>query len=407
MNIYYPPQFWKDKKILFGMTGGISAYKVAGFISHLVQVGAEVQVIMTEAAKKFIGEITINALTRKPVYSNLFDYGEKILHIHLMREYDYLVVAPATANIIGKMAGGIGDDLLSSCFLVDPKKVILVPAMNVDMWNNPIVQENIKKLIAIGVRVMDPSSGNLACGERGTGRLPEQEEFLEALYYFLGSNRSLEGKRVLITSGPTREYLDPIRYLTNSSSGLMGCSLAAAARARGASVMLIGGPMSVRIPSGVDYLPIISTQDLEKATLEQFDKADICIMNAAVADYRPSIPSPAKIKKQGKNELVLNLTQNPDILSELGRRKVSQLLVGFCAEDRDIVSEARRKLRQKDCDVMVANHILPGESGFEVNNNKAWVLDKNGVTLDFPLMDKMDLAETIIDHLVVLLSCLK
>jgi phosphopantothenoylcysteine decarboxylase/phosphopantothenate--cysteine ligase len=402
MNIYYPPLFWKNKKILFGITGGISAYKVAGFISHLVQAGSDIQVIMTEAAKKFVGENTFNALTRRPVYSSLFESGEKILHIHLMREYDYLVVAPATANIIGKLAGGIGDDLLSSCFLVDPKKIILVPAMNVDMWGNPIVQENLKKLIAIGVRVMNPSSGSLACGETGAGRLPDQEEFIENLYYFLSSYRSLQGKRALITAGPTREYIDPIRYLTNSSSGLMGCSLAAAARAHGAEVTLIGGPMSVRIPSGVDYLPIVSTQDLETATLKQFDKMDICIMTAAVADYRPSITSPIKIKKQGKSEIALSLTQNPDILSELGQKKAAQLLVGFCAEDGDIVSEARRKLQQKNCDVMIANRILPGESGFEVNKNKAWLLNKNGALIDIPLMDKMELAETIVNYLVSL-----
>lgn len=399
MNIYYPPQFWKNKKLLFGITGGISAFKVAGYVSHLVQAGSDIQVIMTESAQQFIGKNTFSALTRKPVYTDLFESGEKILHIHLMREYEYFVVAPATANIIGKMAGGIGDDLLSSCFFVDPKKVIFAPAMNVDMWHNPIVQENIKKLIAIGVRVIIPSSGNLACGERGEGRLPEQEEFLEALYYLLCSPQPLQGKKVLITAGPTREYIDPIRYLTNSSSGLMGCSLAAAARARGADVTLIAGPMSVRIPSGIHFLPIVSTQDLKTAVLEQYDKTDICIMNAAVADYRPSNISTVKIKKQGKSELILNLIQNPDILSELGRRKVSQVLVGFCAEDGDIVTEARQKLQQKNCDVMVANQILTGESGFEVDKNKAWFLNKNGEMIDIPLMSKMELAEIIIDQI--------
>ena len=400
MNIYYPPQFWKDKKILFGISGGISAYKVAGFISHLVQAGSDIQVIMTEAAKKFIGVNTFSALTHKPVYSDLFEAGERILHIDLVREFDSMVVAPATANIISKMAGGIGDDLLSTCLLVDPGKVILVPAMNVDMWKNPIVQENLKKLIEIGVRVMSPAWGALACGEIGTGRLPELEAFLENLYYFLHSPRSLPGKKVLITAGPTREYIDPIRYLTNASSGLMGCSLAAVARAHGADVTLIGGPMSVRIPQGIDYLPITTAQELEAATLQHFGSTEICIMNAAVADYRPLSISLEKIKKQKESELSLLLTKNPDILTELGRRKVSQLLVGFCAEDGDVISEARRKLEQKNCDVMIANLISPGESGFEMNKNKAWFLNKDGTIIDIPLLDKMELAETILSHLV-------
>ncbi len=400
MNIYCPPSFWKGKKIIFGLAGGISAYKVAGVISFLVQAGADIQTVMTHSAQRFIGASTLSALTRKPVYTDLFEEGDRILHITLVRENDQIVVAPATANIIGKMASGIADDLLSTCLCVDPQKVILVPAMNTGMWENPIVQENVQKLLKIGVRIISPGIGTLACGEQGAGRLPEPEEFIENIFYLTYQPHALSGKKVLITAGPTREWMDPVRYITNSSSGFMGCSLSALARAQGAKVTMITGPLSVRVPTGIEVIPVTTALQMQEAVFDHFDDCEICIMNAAVSDYRPLSPSSTKLKKQGKDELLLSLVSNPDILFELGKRKKSQILIGFCAETENIVAEASRKMIQKNCDVMIANLISPGKSGFEVTSNKAWLLNQKNETIDLPLMTKIELAEAIFQSIV-------
>jgi len=399
MIVYHPTQFWKGKKIVLGVTGGIAAFKAISLASYFTKAGARVKTCLTENALSLVGKSSFEAVTRERAYVGLFEGGGEILHIDLVRESDAVIVVPATANILGKAASGIGDDLLSTILLVDPSKVILAPAMNVTMWKNPVVQDNLEKVVSRGMKVIYPASGSLACGEEGEGRLPELEELVEGIFYHLYPRTEFQGKKVLISAGATREWLDPARFISNPASGFMGGALASLARACGGEVKMVVGNVSSRLPSGVEIERVETAQEMEIALKREWGNSDILFMNAAVSDFRPLSFSPSKIKKEGKEELTLTLVKNPDILSELAKNKGNRIVVGFCAETDNPQEEARKKLQKKNADIIVANLIACGESGFETSTNKAWIVDCQGGEKELPLLDKRDLAEEIVSYL--------
>ena len=399
MIVYHPTQFWKGKKIVLGVTGGIAAFKAISLASYFTKAGARVKTCLTENALSLVGKSSFEAVTRERAYVGLFEGGGEILHIDLVRESDAVIVVPATANILGKAASGIGDDLLSTILLVDPSKVILAPAMNVTMWKNPVVQDNLEKVVSRGMKVIYPASGSLACGEEGEGRLPELEELVEGIFYHLYPRTEFQGKKVLISAGATREWLDPARFISNPASGFMGGALASLARACGGEVKMVVGNVSSRLPSGVEIERVETAQEMEIALKREWGNSDILFMNAAVSDFRPLSFSPSKIKKEGKEELTLTLVKNPDILSELAKNKGNKIVVGFCAETDNPQEEARKKLQKKNADIIVANLIACGESGFETSTNKAWIVDCRGGEKELPLLDKRDLAEGIVSYL--------
>lgn len=399
MIVYHPTQFWKGKKIVLGVTGGIAAFKAISLASYFTKAGARVKTCLTENALSLVGKSSFEAVTRERAYVGLFEGGGEILHIDLVRESDAVIVVPATANILGKAASGIGDDLLSTILLVDPSKVILAPAMNVTMWKNPVVQDNLEKVVSRGMKVIYPASGSLACGEEGEGRLPELEELVEGIFYHLYPRTEFQGKKVLISAGATREWLDPARFISNPASGFMGGALASLARACGGEVKMVVGNVSSRLPSGVEIERVETAQEMEIALKREWGNSDILFMNAAVSDFRPFSFSPSKIKKEGKEELTLTLVKNPDILSELAKNKGNKIVVGFCAETDNPQEEARKKLQKKNADIIVANLIACGESGFETSTNKAWIVDCRGGEKELPLLDKRDLAEEIVSYL--------
>lgn len=399
MIVYHPTQFWKGKKIVLGVTGGIAAFKAISLASYFTKAGARVKTCLTENALSLVGKSSFEAVTRERAYVGLFEGGGEILHIDLVRESDAVIVVPATANILGKAASGIGDDLLSTILLVDPSKVILAPAMNVTMWKNPVVQDNLEKIVSRGMKVIYPASGSLACGEEGEGRLPELEELVEGIFYHLYPRTEFQGKKVLISAGATREWLDPARFISNPASGFMGGALASLARACGGEVKMVVGNVSSRLPSGVEIERVETAQEMEIALKREWGNSDILFMNAAVSDFRPLSFSPSKIKKEGKEELTLTLVKNPDILSELAKNKGNKIVVGFCAETDNPQEEARKKLQKKNADIIVANLIACGESGFETSTNKAWIVDCQGGEKELPLLDKRDLAEEIVSYL--------
>lgn len=399
MIVYHPTQFWKGKKIVLGVTGGIAAFKAISLASYFTKAGARVKTCLTENALSLVGKSSFEAVTRERAYVGLFEGGGEILHIDLVRESDAVIVVPATANILGKAASGIGDDLLSTILLVDPSKVILAPAMNVTMWKNPVVQDNLEKVVSRGMKMIYPASGSLACGEEGEGRLPELEELVEGIFYHLYPRTEFQGKKVLISAGATREWLDPARFISNPASGFMGGALASLARACGGEVKMVVGNVSSRLPSGVEIERVETAQEMEIALKREWGNSDILFMNAAVSDFRPLSFSPSKIKKEGKEELTLTLVKNPDILSELAKNKGNKIVVGFCAETDNPQEEARKKLQKKNADIIVANLIACGESGFETSTNKAWIVDCQGGEKELPLLDKRDLAEEIVSYL--------
>lgn len=404
--IYHPSNFWKNKNILVGVCGGIAAFKIANLVSYLAKAGANVQVVMTKNAQYFVGKNTFEALTGKKVYDDLFNSQGEILHIDLARKNELILVAPATANLIGKIASGIGDDLLSTLCMVEPQKILIVPAMNHKMWKNPVVQENLSKLRARNIKVLSPEKGKLACGEEGEGRLPEVENIIEEMFYVMYDQKFLMGKKVLITAGATREWIDPVRFISNPSSGIMGYSLAAQAKALGAKeVTLISGKSFLRVPSGVEKEEIDTAFQLAERTQQLFPSYDLLLMSAAVSDFRPKTTQPSKIKKHQQTSLELQLVPTTDILSTISKTKrPDQLVVGFCAETEEPLEEGKRKLRTKNLDLVVANLIEKDKSGFEVLTNKAWIVDREGREIELPLLDKRDLAEKIFRYLKDLLQ---
>ncbi len=388
----------KGKFITLGVTGSIAAYKAAEVASLLAKAGADVHVIMTAGACKFVAPATFAALTGNPVHTDLFGGagGRLIPHIELAKAH-LLVVAPATANILAKAAHGLGDDLLSATILAAKGPVLFCPAMNVQMYRNPATQANIAALKRYGHRVLEPGRGQLACGEQGEGRLPEPEEIFEEIARLLGPAQDMRGLRVLVTAGGTREPIDPVRFISNYSSGKMGYALARAAAARGAAVTLVSAPTALAPPGGVQVVFVETAQQMYEAVLEHFPQADIVVKAAAVADYRPAKTAEQKIKKEGET-LVIELERNPDILFELGRRKQPhQVLVGFAAETENLLANARRKLAEKNADLLVANDVTRPGAGFGADTNIVKLIYRSGETVDLPLMEKTALADRILD----------
>ena len=392
------------KRLVLGVTGGIAAYKAAELARGLVTAGAWVKVVMTRAAQEFVTPLTFAALTGQPAGVALFGPGSAPLeHIALGQEVDGILVAPATANLMCKAAAGIGDDLLTTILLAATKPVLICPAMNADMWANPVVQENVAKLKARGWQVMDPAAGPLACGAVGYGRLPEPPLILEAAARLV-SPQDLAGRMVLVTAGPTHEDLDPVRFLTNRSSGKQGYALARAAWRRGADVCLISGPTALAEPYGVERVMVRSARDLLAQVKERFAAADILIMAAAVSDYRPVQAQARKIKRQ-QAEAQFLLTQNPDIVREVSSQKrPGQVVVGFSAETHDLESEARRKLEAKNLDLIVANDVNLPEAGFQVETNVVTIIGRTGAAARLPLLSKDEVAERILDRVAELLD---
>ena len=357
------------KRIVVGVTGGIAAYKACDLVSRLKKRGAQVRVVLTEHACQFVQPLSFETLSGNPAYSDSFDRKYEIEHVALAKWADLLLIAPATANCMAKMACGVADDLLSTTCLAVRCPVLVAPAMNSAMWRNPATQANLALLRSRGLRFVGPEAGHLACGDDDVGRMSEPEQIVEAVEAILNPQRDLEGLKVLVTAGPTVERIDPVRYITNRSTGKMGYALAEAARDRGANVTLISGPTSLTAPEGVEFVQIESSAQLCAAVLERGDKADVVIQAAAPADFRPKSVAERKIKKTGEN-MTLELEATTDIAAELGRRKQpGQILVAFAAETNDVMDNARGKLTKKNADLIVANDVSRSDAGFGVDTN--------------------------------------
>lgn len=393
------------KRILLGVTGSIAAYKAVEVLRELVKRGAEVQVVMTEAATRFVTPLTFETLSRQPVLLDMFSlaYGSQIGHIEAAARADLFVVAPATAHTIAKLAHGLADDFLTNIYLASRCPVMLAPAMDSDMYQHAVVQENLHRLRDRGVHIVGPASGELASGITGPGRLVEPPELAEAIELFLAPMRDLAGEVVLVTAGPTREPLDPVRYLSNRSSGKMGYAIAEAAAARGAKVILVSGPTALTPPQSVDVIHVETAQQMYDVVLAKLTAATVVIKAAAVADYRPKQVAGRKIKKEERVPEV-TLESTPDILAEIGKRKERRILVGFAAETEDLVANARRKLQRKNLDLMVANDVSQPGAGFDGDTNIVKILDAQGGVEELPLQAKRSVADRILDRVVGLLK---
>lgn len=390
----------EGKTILLGITGGIAAYKSCNIVRLLQKLGAHVKVVMSEHATEFVGPLTFRALTNEPVAVGLFDDpSDPIHHISLAQEPDLVVVAPATANIIAKMANGIADDLISTTLLATPRPIVIAPAMNNGMWKAPPTQANMATLRERGVNVVGPGSGYLACGDVDTGRMSEPEDVVEAVCEVLNPvPQDLTGKRIVITAGPTHEPIDPVRFIGNRSSGKMGIALAGEAARRGAAVTLVLGPTSLDIPRGVKCVRVQTAAEMLQAALNAFQTADAAICAAAVADYTPAAPADHKLKKANERLDRIELVETVDILAELSCQKGERCVIGFAAETDNVVEYAQRKLARKGCDVIIANDVSRADSGFGTDTNKAWIVSTTG-TKELPVLTKPQLADTILDLL--------
>jgi len=393
------------KCVVLGVTGGIAAYKAVEVASRLRKLGATVYVVMTRAAANFVTPLTFREISGNAVVTSMWDEPKQwnVEHIALATRADLCVSAPATANVIGKLAAGIADDMLTTTVMATKAPVLLAPAMNSGMYLNPVVQANIARLAGLGYHVLPPDEGLLACGVEGPGRLPEPEVIVARAAALLGAGGDLAGRKVLVTAGPTREAIDPVRYISNHSSGKMGYAIAAAARARGADVVLVTGPTALTPPPGVRTVPVETAAEMLAAVLAEYDDCDAVVKAAAVADYRPVAPAEHKIKKHDE-EMTLTLTKNPDILAELGRRKRHQVLVGFAAETRDLAANAGAKLAKKNLDMIVANDVTVPGAGFGADTNVARLLYRDGRTEELDLMAKSELAGVILDRICALLT---
>jgi|HubBroStandDraft_1064217.scaffolds.fasta_scaffold43423_2 phosphopantothenoylcysteine decarboxylase/phosphopantothenate--cysteine ligase len=400
-------------KIALGVTGGVAAYKAAELVRRLQQEKLDVQVVMTRSAQEFITPLTFAALTGKKVITEMFGAGgaeaanveSAIEHIAVAQRIDLLLVAPATADILAHFAQGIARDFLATLYLATKAPVVVAPAMNVNMWEHPATQENLQKLRARGVHVVDPDEGYLACGMTGAGRLAATDAIAEKVCFVLGLRRDLEGQSIVVTAGPTREDLDPVRFLTNRSSGKMGYALAEAAARRGAHVVLVSGPTDLAAPEGVDWVPVRSTEEMRNAVRERAADANVVIMAAAVADYRPAAAQSQKLKR-GDGGLTLDLEPTPDILAELGRDPVQQsgrrVLVGFAAETDRLADNARGKLARKGADMIVANDVTQEGAGFDADTNIVTLFLRDGRELPLPKLTKFEVANRILDRVIEL-----
>ena len=391
-----------DKTVVLGITGSVAAYKAADIASKLTQAGASVEVVMTEAATRFITPLTLRSITGRPVVTDMFQLTSEfsIEHVALAEAADVVVIAPATANVIAKLAGGIADDELTCTVLATQAPIIIAPAMHASMFQNSVTQENLAKLKARGFTIVGPEHGWLASGEAGMGRLADTDKIINTVSKVLSRSIDLAGKRIVVTAGGTQEPIDPVRHIGNRSSGKMGYALAEAARDRGAEVSLITAPASLPHPAGMDVIPVETAAEMKKAVDKAVDKADALIMAAAVADYQPKHVSPTKIKKDSPT-LNLELVRTPDILAEV---KGSFVKVGFAAESEDIVANAKKKLKEKQLDLIVANDITDAESGFDADTNKVTLIDKQGKAEELPLLSKREVADRILDRVVGMLG---
>ncbi len=395
---------FSGRRILLGVTGGISVYKSAELVREFIRKGAEVSVVMTESATRFITPLTMESLSCNPVGLDMFSLSDErtIGHIDRAKWADLFIVAPATANYLAKAACGIADDLLTTISLVTRCPTAVAPAMNTNMWSHPTVQKNIRNLVERGVKIIPPGEGELACGDEGEGRLAELDVIIEAAQELLSGAGDLSGLGVLVTAGPTREPIDPMRFISNPSSGKMGYAIAEAARGRGAVVTLISGPTSLEDLSGIKMIRVGTAEEMMAAARDHIEANQWLIMAAAVADFRPVKRSTQKIKKVGKKKITLEMESNPDILKELAAVKGDRLYVGFAAESESLIDNARKKLLSKGLDLIVANDITERDSGFEKDDNRATLLGKKDYEENFPLMSKLELAHRILDHSSVL-----
>jgi phosphopantothenoylcysteine decarboxylase/phosphopantothenate--cysteine ligase len=389
--------------VVLGVTGCIGAYKACEVLRELQKREVDVHVVMTQAATRFVTPMTMEALSHHPVFVDQWALGEQsdIRHISLADAAELLLVAPATANTIGKFAWGIADDALSTLYTATKAPVLVAPAMNVNMFDHPAVVENLEVLRSRGVGIVEPGSGYLACGWLGKGRLAEVEDIVAAAMRALSRRTDLAGETVLVTAGPTVEDIDPVRFVSNRSSGRMGYRIAEAARDRGARVVLVSGPTALRPPGGLEFVGVRSAEDMARAVALHAAAASVVVMAAAVSDYRPDSVSPTKIKKKA-GAASLDLVRTPDILLGLGENKGGRTLVGFAAETDDVVENGRRKLAEKRLDLLVANDVRRTDAGFASDRNAAVILDSEGGQEDVPLMSKRDLAERILDRVIAL-----
>ncbi len=390
------------KCVVLGVTGGIAAYKACELTSRLRKAGAQVYVIMTKNACQFVAPLTFETLSNHPVATDTFARPEtwEVEHVALAKRADVFVIAPATANILAKMACGLADDMLSTTVLATRAPVLVAPAMNTGMWDNPATQENVERLRQRGVHFIGPEGGFLACGDTGAGRMSEPKDIFDAIEKLLAMQQDLAGLSVLVTAGPTQERLDPVRFITNRSSGKMGYAIAAAAAARGASVTLVTGPTSLPIPQGVNAVRILSTQELYDQMLALCPKMDVVIQAAAPADFTPETVADQKIKKQGNEPLVIRLTQTPDVAAAVGKtKKEGQTLVGFAAETNDVLQNAQKKLAKKNLDLIVANDVTAPGAGFDVDTNIVTFVTQDGLE-KLPKMKKAEVADALLDRIL-------
>ncbi len=392
----------QNKTIVLGVTGSIAAYKAVDVASKLVQAGARVEVIMTESATEFVTPLTFRNITGRPVVTGMFDLASEfsVEHVALAEAADMVVIAPATANIIAKIAAGIADCMLSCTVLATEAPVVIAPVMNVNMYENSITQENLTKLKNRGFTVITPDYGRLASGKMGMGRMPETEKIIGIIKQVAGRTGDFAGKRVVVTAGGTQEAIDPVRFIGNRSSGKMGYALAEAARDRGASVTLITARASLPVPAGMEVINVTSVAEMREAVLKATVDTDCLIMAAAISDFRAANPANYKIKKQGE-KLTLELVENEDFLLEL---EGDFIKVGFAAESEDLINNARKKLSEKRLDFIAANDITAVDSGFEVDTNRITLIEKNGDIEELPLMSKREVADKILDRVVKLLT---
>ena len=393
-------------KVAVGVTGGIAAYKAAELVRELQQRGLEVQVIMTAHGQEFVRPLTFAALTGQKVITDMFGSGQQdanvesaIEHIAVAQSIDLLAVVPATADCLAKFAHGVADDFLSTLYLATKAPVVVAPAMNVNMWEHPATQENLGCLRKRGVSIVEPDDGYLACGMTGPGRLAATEAVLQRILETLGVREDLKGEVVLVTAGPTREEIDPVRFISNRSSGKMGYAVAEAAQRRGARALLISGPTALEPPPGVEYIPVATVAEMLAAVLERLPESSILVKAAAAADYRPRKRARQKMRKTGK-DLSLLLEPTEDILSEVARRKKDQIVVGFAAETENLVANARAKLKAKHLDFVVANEVGKNGSGFDSDFNTVTILGRDGLERQLPRLKKIEVANEILNEIV-------
>jgi len=390
----------RGKKIVLGVSGGIAAYKACELVSRLKKLNADVHVIMTASAAKFVTPLTFQSLSLNQVAVDMFDtpnYWE-IEHISLAKLADVIVIAPATANIIGKLANGIADDMLSTTIMATKAKVLIAPAMNTNMYENPVLQRNIKILSELGYIMIPPAEGRLACGDVGKGKMAEPAVIEKSIIDLLNPRQDMAGRTVLVTAGPTREAIDPVRFISNNSTGKMGYAIARQAALRGAKVYLVSGPTILDTPIGVERYNVISAEEMYSKVMELFPKCDIVIKAAAVADYAPMTAYSQKVKKSG-NQLELKLKKNPDILYELGKIKGDKILVGFAMETENLVENAAEKVKKKNLDFIAANDLNEAGAGFAAETNAVKLIDREGNIENIPLKMKDEIADIILDRI--------